>query len=304
MHMKVNGNLITIMGFLSFIGLTLFLVASKSALPDASDPLPQVIRSIKLQDQYTFGGEPVPVKETDVAERLERELILNTYQHSSTLLHLKLSYRFFPEIEKIFAEEGIPDDLKFLAVAESSLRNAVSSAGAKGIWQFKEAAAKELGLEVNDYVDERNDLEKSTVAACQYLKLMKEKFGSWTLAAAAYNMGPGALSDALEQQKEKSYYDLNLSDETNRYIFRILAIKDIMENPEKFGFYVQSKDGYNVLNNYYKVESNTPITNLADFAHQYNISYRLLKVYNPWLLKQSLPNKSGKKYIFKIPNKN
>lgn len=285
-----------------FTALGLFILVSAGELPFNSryDTLPQTIHSVTLADQYEFAGEKIPVENFDVRERLERELLVNTYHHSSTLLHLKLAMRYFPVFEKIFAAEGIPDDMKYLAVAESSLRNAVSSAGAKGIWQFKEEAAKELDLEINTAVDERNHLEKSTWAACQYLKKQKEKFGSWSLAAAAYNMGPSALAKAIADQKENSYYNLNVSEETNRYVFRIVAIKEIMKNPEKFGFYLMKNEMYPPLDDYKLIEVDSTISNLADFAHQQNMSYRQLKVFNPWLLKTDLPNPSRKVYRIKV----
>lgn len=296
-------------GFFLFTGgmllgsIFVWLLSSSSEIPfnNRYDPLPQTIHAVKLASNYDFAGEPIPMDYFDVTERLERELLVNTYHHSSTLLHIKLALRFFPLFERILKEEGIPQDLKYLAVAESSLRNAVSSAGAKGIWQFKEEAAKELNLEVNTYVDERNDPERATRAACQYLKKLKERFGSWTLAAAAYNMGPTALTRAMSEQKEDNYFDLNLSDETNRYVFRIVAIKEIMKSPDKFGFFLQKKEMYSPLDNYELVTRSEGIPSLADFAHEHQITYRQLKLYNPWLLKSELPNPTRKEYQFKIP---
>ncbi|MDQ3141259.1 MAG: transglycosylase SLT domain-containing protein [Bacteroidota bacterium] len=265
------------------------------------DPVPQKIHAVNLLEQYEFAGEDLPMNNFDVVERLERELLINTYQHTSTLIHLKLSARYFPTVERIFKECGIPDDFKYLAVAESSLRNAISPAGAKGIWQFRDAAATELGLEINEYVDERYHFEKATFAACQYLKKQKERFGNWTLAAAAYNMGPNGLQNAMNEQKEEIYFNLNLSDETNRYLFRILAAKEVMKEPEKFGFFVHSKDKYEPFEDYKLVEINTSIESLADFAHKHGCTYRLLKVYNPWLIKSSLSNKDAKSYQIKLP---
>ncbi len=283
--------------------LTIWVLYTSSDLPfnNRYDPLPQTIHPVKLADKYDFAGEEIPLDYFDISERLERELLINCYYHSSMLLHIKLAMRYFPVFERIFHENGIPDDLKYLAVAESSLRNAVSYAGAKGIWQFKDEAAKELDLEVNNYVDERNDPEKSTLAACKYLKKLKDRFGSWALAAAAYNMGPTALQKAMEEQKEDSYYELNLSDETNRYVFRIVAIKEIMKNPEKFGFFVQKSELYTPLEKYKQVSVDTGIPSLADFAHLNQISYRQLKLYNPWLIKSALPNPEHKTYQIKIP---
>ncbi|HEX5626031.1 MAG TPA: lytic transglycosylase domain-containing protein [Saprospiraceae bacterium] len=282
-------------------GVWMLHFAGEIPFDNRYDPLPQTIHAIKLADQYDFAGEELPLDYFDITERLERELLYNTYQHSSTILHLKLAMRYFPLFEKVFQEQGIPDDMKYLAVAESSLRNAVSYAGAKGMWQFMDEAAKELDLEVNSYVDERNHPEKATLAACRYLKKQKERFGSWTLAAAAYNMGPSALQKAINDQKEKSYYDLNLSEETNRYIFRIVAIKEIMKNPEKFGFYIRKTEMYPELTKYRTLTIDSSISNLADFAHQQLITYRQLKLFNPWLLKSELPNPGRKSYTFKIP---
>lgn len=267
------------------------------------DPIPQTIKGIRINSNLSFAGEEIPIQIPDLAERLERELLINTYQHSSTLMHLKLANRFLPTVEKIFKSEGIPDDIKFLAVAESSLRNAVSSAGAKGIWQFKEAAASELGLTINEFVDERNNFEKATIAAAKYLKTQYNRFGCWSLACAAYNMGPSALALAMKEQNETSYFNLNLSDETNRYLFRIIAAKEVMSNPEKFGYFIDPSDKYDLLDNFEIITVDSSLNSLADFAHQYKISYRTLKIYNPWLLKTVLPNKNGVKYEIRIPKK-
>lgn len=285
-------------------GLAVIVIISSSKIPfnNNYDPLPQTIHPVRLAASYNFAGEEVPLEYFDVVERLERELLVNSYYHSSTILHVKLASRYFPMFEKVFRENGIPDDFKYLAVAESSLRNAVSVSNAKGFWQFRQEAAKEHNLEVNAYVDERNDQKKSTLAAVQYLNKLKLRFGTWTLAAAAYNMGPTALQRAMEEQKENNYYDLNLSEETNRYVFRILAIREIMKSPEKFGFFVHKNERYPPLNDFKVITVDTGIQSLADFAHQHQISYRQLKLYNPWLLKSSLPNPSKKSYEIKIPN--
>lgn len=284
-------------------GFMVWILASSHDTPfnNRYDPLPQTIHAVKLASSYELAGEALPMDYFDVTERLEREMLINTYYHSSTLLHIKLALRFFPLFERIMKEEGIPQDLKYLAVAESSLRNAVSSAGAKGIWQFREEAAKELNLEVTAYVDERNDPEKATRAACQYLKKLKERFGSWILATAAYNMGPTALQRAMDEQKESNYFDLNLSEETNRYVFRIIAIKEIMKNPEKFGFFLHKNEMYPPLNAFQLVSVSEGLPSLADFAHEHNITYRQLKLYNPWLMKAELPNPTKKEYQLKIP---
>ena len=267
----------------------------------AGKGLPQVIHPISIDKQYNFAGEAVPLDNFDAKERLDKELLRNAYYHSSTILNIKRATRFFPTIERILAEENVPDDLKYLAVAESSLMNAVSPAGAKGFWQFMKGTARDYKLEVSNEVDERYDLEKSTRAACRYLKKYKERFGSWTLAAAAYNMGGGKLSSEMKNQKAKSYYDLNISAETMAYVFRIIALKDIMQNPEQFGFSIDAADKYYPLDQYTEMEIKEAIPSLGEFANKYGISYRMLKIYNPWLRASSLTNKQKKTYRIRIP---
>jgi hypothetical protein len=259
------------------------------------------IPHIKPSDEFWFAGERIPVENFDVRERLERELIVNSYRHSHTILNLKNSARYFPVMEKILKENGLPDDFKYLAVAESDLRNATSSAGAKGIWQFMEGTAGDYGLEVTKEVDERLHFEKSTRAACQYLKKYKEKFGTWSLVAAAYNMGPAGLRNEMESQKMTSFYDLNLSEETNRYIFRLVAIKHVMEHPELYGFDMKSEQLYLPLDNYALVTVDTSIANLGEFAKQFGTSYRMLKLFNPWLKDNRLTNTKRKVYDIKVP---
>lgn len=263
--------------------------------------LSQQIRSIRLKDHYDFAGERVPIENFDIRERLERELLVNSYWHSSTSLNIKMANRFFEIIEPILEEEGIPDDFKYLAVAESNLRNVTSPAGAKGIWQFLANTGRGYGLEINAEVDERYHYEKATRAACKYIRDYYEEFGSWTLAAAAYNMGGPRLKRFLRDQRADSYYDLNLFEETNRYVFRIIAFKEIMENPREYGFLIEDEDMYPPFNNVKWVDINEPISNLGDFATEHSISYRMLKVYNPWLISGSLNNVRGKNYQIKVP---
>jgi hypothetical protein len=214
-----------------------------------------------------------------------------------------LASRYFPVIEPILAQNGIPEDFKYLCVAESNLRMATSPAGAKGLWQFMEAAGEAYGLEINAEVDERYHVEKSTAAACKFILHLRQKFGSWTLAAAAYNMGENGLSKRIEDQRAKNFYDLNLNEETSRYIFRIISIKEIMQDPEKFGFFVEKDDLYPQLTDYYTVHIDNAIPNLADLAIQHGTNFRMLKVYNPWLMGTSLTNKNGKRYEIRIPKK-
>ncbi|MGL2963276.1 lytic transglycosylase domain-containing protein [Flavobacterium sp. RSB2_4_14] len=247
-----------------------------------------------------FAGESAPLKITDVKERLDRELLINTNLHSTTTLILKRANRVFPIIEPILQKYNVPDDFKYLAVIESGLTNAVSSAGARGVWQFMPDTAKEKGMEVNEIVDERYHLEKSTEAACKYLLAAKEKFGSWTLAAASYNGGMSGISKRIEEQKVTNYYDLGLTEETSRYVFRILALKEIMKQPAKYGFSVFSSDLYPSIPTK-KIEVDSTINDLTSFAISQGINYKILKIHNPWLRDKKLLNPTKKKYEIEIP---
>lgn len=269
--------------------------------PKADNSITQEIRSVDLNKKFDFAGEPLPMENFDVKERLDREFLINTYLHSATMLNLKRTSRYFPVIEKILEEEGVPSDFKYLAIAESNLSNAVSSAGAKGIWQFMKPVAEEYGLEVSDEVDERYNLEKSTYAACKLLKDYKRRFGSWTSAAAAYNFGSTRFARYMAEQLAETYYDLHINEETSRYIFRLVALKEIVAAPHAFGFYLSNDDYYPELNNYSVVLVNEPISNWAAFAKNYGVSYRMFKVYNPWLIDTKLSNPSKKSYSVKIP---
>jgi membrane-bound lytic murein transglycosylase D len=254
--------------------------------------LPQVIKSVNLNKDFLFAGEEFPMDNFDVRERLDRELSRNTYWHSNTLLNIKKGNKYFPLMKKILKEYDVPEDFIYLSVAESDLSNAVSPAGARGFWQFMKATGKQYGLEIGSDVDERFHLEKATVAFCKYIKGNKKRFGNWLLAAAAYNMGGTRLSKEIKAQKGKSYFDLNLNQETSRYVFRLVALKEIMTNPQDFGFYIEEADLYKPIDNYYEVEVKEPVNNWGTFAQKYNISYRMLKVYNPWLVKTNLANKN------------
>jgi membrane-bound lytic murein transglycosylase D len=242
----------------------------------------------------------MPVNE-DTRERLDRELSVNAYWQSTTLLHLKLANKYLPVVERILAENGVPDDFKYLAIAESGLRNVTSSASAKGYWQFMKPAATEMGLEINEDVDERLHIEKSSKAACNYIKQLYRRFGSWTNVAGAYNVGPTAFARTLEEQKESNYYDVNINEETSRYLFRIIAIKEIVKNPQDFGYFVDDTEKYNLNSNLKTLSITTSIPSLADFAHQQGITYRILKFYNPWLINNKLTVAPGKEYLIKVP---
>jgi hypothetical protein len=250
--------------------------------------------------EIDFAGEKVPLQIDDVKERFDRELIVNANLHSSTIIILKRANRAFPIIEPILAKCGVPDDFKYLAVIESALVNATSSAGAKGVWQFMPATAKEKGMEVTEVVDERYDLIKSTEAACIYLLKAKEKFGNWTLAAASYNGGMTGVQNKLDEQRVSSYYDVLLTDETARYVFRILALKEIMKNPTMYGFDLSQKELYKGLQTKTVMVDST-INNLADFAISQGINYKILKIHNPWLRDRKLLNPNKKVYQIEIP---
>lgn len=247
-----------------------------------------------------FAGEETPLQISDVHERFDRELLVNANLHASTILIIKRANRAFPIIEPILKKNGVPDDFKYLAVIESALLNAVSGAGARGVWQFMPETAKEKGMEVSETVDERYHLEKSTEAACKYLIAAKEKFGSWTLAAASYNGGMAGVKKQIDMQKVSTYYDLLLNDETSRYVFRILALKEIMKNPQKYGFVIDSNELYPLIPTK-KVAVDSTITDLANFAKTQGINYKLLKIHNPWLRDKSLENKNKKNYTIEIP---
>ncbi|WP_029033760.1 lytic transglycosylase domain-containing protein [Salinimicrobium terrae] len=258
------------------------------------------VYALPMPENLEFAGEKVPVEIPDVYERMDRELLVNTYWQSNTLLLIKRANKYFPVIEPILAEYGVPDDFKYLAVIESSLTNAVSPAGARGFWQFMESTGKEYGLEINDNVDERYNLEKSTRAAAEYLKKSKEHFGSWTLAAAAYNAGNYGVDRQRERQDVRDYYDLLLGEETGRYVFRILALKEIMQNPKKYGFNFRQKDLYQHIPSY-KVKVDTAVSDFAQFAQNFGINYKVLKIHNPWLREAHLNNSSRKEYLIELP---
>lgn len=261
--------------------------------------LPQQIQSAFENKQYSFAGEVMP-DNFDNRERLNRELSVNAYWQSNTMLNMKKANRYFPLMEQILAEEGVPDDFKYLAVAESDLRHATSHANAKGFWQFRKAAGKEMGLEINDEVDERYHVARATRAAAKYLKRLRTRFGSWTNAAAAYNVGQGNFNAARTKQQEFSFFDMNMNIETNRYLFRLIAIKEIMKEPEKFGFYIQPNEKYPPLDNYYEVVVDSSVPSWSNFAKEKGVTYRMLKVFNPWLIDNKLTVKNNI-YHIRIP---
>lgn len=260
------------------------------------------VYALELPDTLSFAGELVPLHSPDLRERLDRELLVNTYWQSNMMLLLKRANKYFPTIEKILKEEGVPTDLKYLSVIESGLENVISPAGAKGFWQIMRTTGREYGLEVNSNVDERYHIALSTQMAAQYLKKAKDKFGSWTLAAASYNRGMSGIQRNLNAQKVESYFDLLLGKETSRYVFRILAVKEIIENPSKYGYVFDDTDlYYSVPVHYHGLD--TAISNLTSFAQKMGVNYKVLKIHNPWLLQNHLNNKSRKYYEIAIPEK-
>jgi membrane-bound lytic murein transglycosylase D len=278
-------------------------VSSGEERPNRLFPQDYRIISPPIPDELDFAGELVPVDRFDIKERIEREFITNTYFHSFTILAIKRSARYFPIIEPILKEYGIPDDFKYLAVIESGLTNAISPAGATGIWQFMKDAGTTYGLEINSEIDERYHTEKSTEAACKYLLNSYKRFNSWTLAAASYNMGVAGVSRQMERQFSTDYYDLLLNEETSRYISRIIALKEIMKDPPAYGFALEREDLYPPLQ-YYNFDIETPIENLADYARKKGINYKVLRLYNPWLRDIKISSKSGKRYTIKMPIEN
>lgn len=263
---------------------------------------PQQIGIPRVSPAADFAGEKVPYDtDFEVRERIDREIMGNTYSHSRTLLVMKRAGRWFPLIESVLKENGMPEDLKYVAVIESDLSNAISPAGATGFWQFMKGTAPEFGLMVNEEVDERYDVEKSTRAAAAYFKRAYAKFNSWTLAAASYNMGMAGVSGKLADQKQNSYYNLDLNSETSRYVARILAMKSIFENPSAYGFIISDADLYPQVKTK-TISVSSPIPDLVAFAIENGTSYKMLKELNPWLRKPHLKSTYGKTFEIKIPD--
>jgi hypothetical protein len=260
------------------------------------------IYSAPLPKELIFAGEGVPFNDPQIIENYDRELLVNTYWQSQTVLFIKRSAKYFPVIEPILESYGIPQDFKYLPLIESGFMNVVSPAGAVGFWQIMEGTGKQYGLEITKEVDERYHLEKATHVACKYLKEAYAELGSWTLAAASYNMGITGVKKQLERQAANNFYDLTLNSETGRYVYRIMAIKHILENPANSGFHVREKDKYLNIPTYL-VSVDTAVSNFGAFAEGFGINYRVLKYHNPWLRYDYLPNKSGKTYKIAIPRK-
>jgi membrane-bound lytic murein transglycosylase D len=287
---------------LVFVGIAaiLIVVFSSKTVTTESEANNTNISGIQIPENLSFAGEKVPLHYFDVKESLERELLVNTYWHSQTLLLIKRSKRFFGHIEPILKKNNIPDDFKFLALAESGFANVISSAGAVGFWQFMPGTGNQYGLEINKEVDERYNLDKATEAACSYLTDLYRRYGNWTMAAAAYNSGPGSLNKQVQRQYSSNYYDLLLNEETARYIFRILALKLVISSPANYGFVLTESDLYQPIP-YKEIIISEPVKDLALLAFQHGTNYKILKILNPWLRENFLTNAEKKKYIIKIP---
>ena len=266
----------------------------------AYSQLDQNIHDIELPETLDFCGETVPLDRFYVRESLERELLVNSYRHASTILLLKRTTRWFPVIEPIMKKNKLPEDFKYLCVIESELTNAVSPSKAVGFWQFLEGTGKDYKLEIYKEVDMRYNQELETEAACQYLKDSYNKFGNWTLAAAAFNCGNGRISRTMEEQQVSSYYDMLLPAETERYVYRILALKLIIQNPERYGFHISDEGWYQPLQ-YKTITVTETIENLSQFAIEQGTNLKMLKYYNPWLRSDKLTISEGNSYIIKLP---
>lgn len=265
---------------------------------EALGPLPAI--SFDVPKSVTFAGQPVPLNITDVRERLDKELQINCYLHSNTIFLIKRAHRWLPQMQEILRKYDVPDDFKYLPLIESNLLNVVSPRDAAGYWQILEESGKEFGLEISPEVDERYDPLKATEAACKYLRQAYNRFGDWTLVAASYNRGMAGVQRALDNQQVRSYYDLFLNDETSRYVFRILAIKEIVENPVKYGFRINKSHLYQQEPLRY-IEVTSDVKNLIAFANANGANYKLLKRHNPWLRDEKLTVRKGKTYRIALP---
>jgi membrane-bound lytic murein transglycosylase D len=302
MNFKVKSPMGYVLGFIGLGAIVVIFifgftteVANESAVLGTNK-----VSGICLPETLEFAGEKVPLGFFDIKESLEREMLINTYWQSQTLMLIKRTTRYFGIIEPILKKNNVPDDFKYLALAESGFLNVVSPAGAVGFWQFVPGTAKDFGLEVSAEVDERYDLEKSTNAACKFLTESFNVYKSWTMAAAAYNMGRKNLNKQIERQYTTNYYDILLNDETARYVFRILALKLIVSKPEKYGFALAKNDYYPPIP-YEPVVVSGAIPDLAKFAFEKKTNYKMLKSLNPWLRDNLLTNKDGKRYVIKVP---
>ncbi len=307
--MLQSGKTRTVLSLIGLASITALVVVlfiratdEKEGVKDIENHSKYVVTSVPIPETLDFAGERTPLENFDVLEALDRELLINTYWQSHTMLLIKRSNRYLPVIEKILAKHGIPEDFKYLPVAESDLMNLTSPARAVGYWQFLKATAQEYGLEVNSEVDERYHLEKSTEAACKFLLRSYELYGNWTMAAATYNVPWTGLDRETETQAPTASYDILLNEETGRYVYRLLALKLIMSEPEKYGFIFAEDELYPPIPVYH-VTVDTAVEDFAIFASRYSINYKVLKIFNPWLREKKLSNTRGKTYQISIPRK-
>ncbi len=293
-------NNISSVAILFFVFLISFGISKTRFLTNGNESNYQIY-PISIPKKVSFAGEEISLDDQDLFERMDRELLVNTYWQSNTILLIKRAYKYFPLIEKILVDEGVPNDFKYLALIESGLENVTSPSGAKGFWQIMKSTGKEYGLEINNNVDERYNLNLSTRVACKYLKRAKDKFGSWTLAAAAYNRGVNGVQNKITIQNQKAYENILFGEETKRYIFRIIALKSILESPQSFGFNIKEEQMYKPIK-YKEIQIDIPITNISKFSKDLDLTYKSFKIHNPWLLENHLNNKSRKVYTILIPS--
>ena len=285
-------------------GATLPILIGSTQLTEphsVKSEVPYCVSPPSVPEQATFDGETIDLRRYDRRERMDREMMSFTYMHSTTMLMLKRANRYFPIVEPILKANGIPDDFKYLMVIESSLNPiARSPSGAAGLWQFMPATGREFGLEVNDNIDERYNIEKATIAACKYFKQAYAKYGDWMAVSAAYNAGQGRISSQLDNQLADHAKDLWLVEETSRYMFRLLAAKEIFSNPQRFGFLLKREHLYPPIP-YKKVTITSAIDNLDEYAQKNGLTYAQLRDANPWLREHSLKNKTGRTYVLHLP---
>lgn len=284
---------------LAYVGLR---SAQSNEAPHPVEVRPSTVKPFEIPQELDFAGEGLPLTVVDVREKLDREILVNSYWQSNNLLMLKRSSKYFPIIEPILAKNGIPNDFKYLALIESGLQNVVSPAGAAGYWQIMKSTGRENGLEINSEVDERYHIEKSTQVACDYLNEAHNRFGNWTLAAASYNMGMAGTARRLNEQGVTSYYDLRLNTETARYVYRIAAVKQIHEHLSEYGYVYHQDQGY-FFPEMDTIIVDTEITNWINWAQTQGITYQTLRTYNPWIQSQHLSNSSNKAYPIWVPSK-
>ena len=308
--MKKNNFWVLFFGTGFFLMLSLFLLSNKEAtIENKISDLEQKLyvlsqaNSVPIPNQVDFCGETIALDRFDLRERFDREINTFTYLHATTMLYLKRANRFFPVIESLLKKNNIPDDFKFLCLIESNLDiRALSPANAAGFWQLLESTGKEYGLEINSEVDERYHIEKATDAACRYFRAAYARYGSWVNAAASYNAGMAKISSVLNSQQVNSALDLLLVSETSRYIFRILAIKQLFENPSLYGFMLKKEDLYPFIP-VQRVTITETVDDFAVFSQDYGLNYMLLKEFNPWLRDNKLTIRNGKTYEIAIPKK-